>query len=336
MFYAYRSSLQHSAIANPYNWTPLLGAGELGTGDTITNLIGVSGSEASAALMAQCQDSAWVLYGSDSASWQFVRISEEAGAQAGSAQEINGVLSFDRDGFRRFKPTLVFGNFSYESESRLIEPLVKNATVKASVLVKNKSQYRCFFSDGLFITGTPIKGGMGWMACDYGRVIECAVGAEINGRYRIFMGDADGWVLEADVGRNFDGATVLASMRLSSQNQRSSVTIKQYRHLEMESLAESAFELAVAAEYSDSDPDLAAVTATSMQDYKRQYGSGLFWDFNSWDRAYWDVSLTSRVRYPIHGQGRSIALLMQSESANQLPHTVKSGVVLHTVRRIAR
>lgn len=336
LFYAYRSSLQHSAIGDPYNWQPLLGAGELGTGDIITNLRSVAGTEAAAALMAICQDSAWVLYGSDSSDWQFVRTSEQAGAQAFSAQEVGGIMSFDRDDFRRFRPTQAFGNFNYESESRAIEPLVSGATVKCSVLAKNKNKYRCFFSDGLFVTATPHGKGFSWMPSDYGRVIECAVGEEIDGQYRIFMGDSDGWVLEADVGRGFDGEEVQAAMRLSSQNQGSNITLKQYRHIEIESLAESAFELAVAAEFSDSDPEAAAVTSESMSNFRRQYGAGLFWDFTSWDRAYWDTNLANRVRYSVHGLGQSFTLLVQSLSENELPHTIKSNTLTYTLRRMAR
>ena len=337
LFYAYRSSLQHSAIGDPYNWQPLLGGGELGAGDTITNLVTASGSEAAAALMVLCQDSVWVLYGSDSESWQFVRVSEEAGAQAGGAQQMGGTIAMDREGFRKYVPSQAFGNFDMESVSRNIAPLVKNATVKCSVLSQNRNQLRCFFSDGLFASGTPTSRGIGWMACDYGRVIECIVGAEIGGAYRIFMGDTDGWVLEADVGRSFDGDAIKAGLRLSSQNQGSNVTLKQYRHVEMECIAESAFALAVAAEFSDSDPDLAMVDTTNgMTNFRQQYGAGLFWDFSSWDRAYWDVSLASRVRYPIHGQGRSITMLVQSDSDNELPHTIKSNTLLYTVRRMVR
>lgn len=336
LFYAYRSSLQHSAIGDPYDWEALLGAGELNTGDTITNLRSVAGSESSAALMVICRDSAWVLYGSDASTWDFVQVSEEAGAQDYSAQEIGGILAFDRNDFRRFKPMQSFGNFSYESESRNIEPLVKNAVVKCSVLSKSKSQYRCFFADGMFVTATPYKKGLGWMASDYGVVIECCVGAEVDGIYRIFMGSFDGWVYEADVGRSFDGEEVQAGMRMNSQNQRSNVTIKQYRHVEMECLAESAFALAVAAEFSDSDPEAAVVDTTSMNNYVRQYGAGLFFDFQSWDRAYWDVAMANRVRYPIRGQGRSVSILVQSLATNELPHTIKSDTVLYTPRRLAR
>jgi hypothetical protein len=337
LFYGYRGSLQHSGVGEPYKWSPVFGAGEIGTGDTITNLRLVSGTEVASAMMVLCANSAFALYGYDDDSWQLPKVSDEAGAQAFGAQEIGGgILAFDRNDFRKFSPTDTFGNFSYESQSRMIEPLVRNATVKASVLVKNKSQYRCFFSDGLFVTATPMKSGWGWMACDYGRTITCAVGAEIGGVYRIFMGDADGWVLEADVGRSFDGGEVLASMRMSSQNQKNSITLKQYRHAEIVSLAESAFSYAVAAEFSDDEAESAAVTIEAMNAFKPQYGAGLFYDFNSWDRAYYDANQANRVRFDIHGQGRSITLLVRSQAANELPHTLKTTALLYTPRRLGR
>lgn len=336
LFFLYRGSVQHSGLGLPYQWSPVVGAGELGTGDIGTNLISVSGSESSAALMVMCKDSVWVLYGNTSLDWDFKKISEQAGGQRYSAQEMGAPIAFDREGFTKYTPTQSFGNFSYESASRAVVPLLSGASVKASVLVSNKAKYRCFFADGIFMTGTPVKGGMGWMACDYGRVIECAVGAEINNEYRIFYGDTDGWVLEADVGRSFDGGEVEAYLRLASQNQRSPTALKQYRHVEIDSQTETAFDLAVAAEFSDSDPDIANVTVESMQDFKQQYGSGLFWDFNSWDRAYWDAAASSRLRYAIHGQGRSVTLLVRSVSTDQLPHSIKSLVVLFTPRRMSR
>lgn len=336
LFYAYRSSLQHSAVGLPYQWSAVLGAGEIGTGDTITNLVGVSGSEASAALVVICKDSVWTLYGNDSSDWKFSRISEEAGAQAYSAQPIAGTMSFDRDGFSRFTPTDVFGNFAHESASRPIDPLVRNAVVKCSVLVKNKSIYRCFFADGLFISATFEGDRFAWMPCDYSKVIECAVGGEIGGLYRVFYGDSLGMVYEADVGRSFDGEEVEAGLRLSSQNQRSPLTVKRYRHVEVQIQAESAFEIAVAGEFDDSDPNSAGVSTSNLEAYRRVYGSGLFWDFASWDRAYWDVALINRLRFPIHGVGRSMSLLFRSLATNEMPHTLKINQIIYTPRRMAR
>lgn len=338
LFYLYNGSLQHSGIGDPYAWSPLLGAGELGTGDIGTNLTTVSGSEASAALMVQCQDSTWVLYGTSAEDWQFQRISEEGGAQQYSAQAFDGApIAFDQESFTRYSPTQSFGNFSFGSISRPVDPLLRGARVKASVLVKNRSMYRCFFADGLFVTATYMgRDGWSWMPCQYGITMECAVGAEINGQYRVFVGGFDGMVYETDVGRSFDGQEVEASMRLSSQIQGSNMALKQYRHVEIETVTESAFELAVGAEFSDTTPESAGVTASSMEDFKKAYGQGLFYDFNSWDRAYWDVALSNRVRYDIHGQGRSVSIILRTVSSNQLPHTIKSMTTLYTPRRLAR
>lgn len=336
LFFAYGASLQHSGIGEPYKWSPIFGAAELTTGDTITNLINVSGSESNAALMVTCKDSVWVLYGSSAADWKFTRVSDTAGAQMYSGAEMGNSISFDREGFVRYSPTQSFGNFSYESASRLIDPLVRNATVKCSVLVNNRSKYRCFFSDGLFVTATPTRRGLAWMPCDYGRVMNVVVGGEINGAYRIFMGSEDGWVFEADVGRSFDGEEIEASLRLSSLIQRSSVTEKHYRHMFLKTEAASAFELAVGAEYSDGDPDLAAITVSEFASYKKQYGAGLFWDFGKWDRAYWDQGSVNNIRYEIDGNGLSLSLLFSSRSDRELPHMLKIATIMYTPRRLGR
>lgn len=337
LFFSYAASLQHSAIGNPLSWSAVLGAAELTTGDEITNLINVSGSEDNAALMVTCRDSVWVLYGTSAADWKFVRVSQEAGAQAYSGLAFGNPIAFDRDGFNRYSPTQSFGNFSFESASRKIDPLVRNSVVQAAVLVKNRSRYRCFFSDGLVLTATPnADGTIAWMPCDYDRVMNVVVSGEIAGQQRIFMGDLDGWVLEADVGRSFDGAEITAGMRLVSDNQGAPVTLKQYRNTELQTEAGSAFALALGAEFSDSSAAEANVTPAAMTDFKRQYGVGLFWDFNSWDRSYWDGAEANLVRYTTRGQGRSISLLLSSASDREMPHSLKTTNLLFTPRRLDR
>lgn len=336
LFYSYGPSLQSSGTAEQYKWTPIFGAAELTTGDEITNLINISGSESNAALMVTCRDSVWVLYGNDRDNFDFKKISDESGAQSYSGLNMMGPIAFDRDGFNRYPPTDTFGNFGYESASRAIEPLVRNAVVRASVLVKGRSRFRCFFDDGIVISATPVRGGFAWMPLDYGRIINVACGTEINGVYRVFMGDDDGWVLEADVGRSFDGEDITAGLRLSSMNQRSSVTEKQYRHFFLQTEAGSAFQLAAGSEFSDSDPSIAASSINQPVDFQRQLGSGLFWDFSSWDQAYWDGAAVSRPRYDINGAGLSLTVLFSSSSDRELPHVLKSMTVMYTPRRLGR
>lgn len=336
LVYAYGSSLQHSAPGQPFVWSAIFGAAELTTGDTITGFINVSGSESNAALLVTCRDSVWALYGDGVSSWKFVRISDEAGAQAYSGLNILGPVAFDRNGFNRYSPTDSFGNFALESASRQIEPLVRNAVVLCSVLIKDKSKMRCFFSDGSFVTGTPTGNVLAWMAGSYDRIINVAVGAEIDGQYRIFLGDSAGWVLEADVGRSYDGAEIAAGLRLSSQTQGSPLVEKQFRQVEVQTEASSSFRLAMGAEFSDSDPRAANVDVTSMQTFRKQFGAGLFWDFNAWDQAYWDGALANRLRYSIRGKGKQLSLLFSSRSDRELPHTIKTTTVVFTPRRMTR
>lgn len=336
LFYSYGPSLQHSGTNEPYKWSPIFGAAELTTGDDATNLIGVAGSESSAALMVTCRDSVWVLYGNSAADWDFRKVSEEAGAQPYSGANFNGPITFDRDGFNRYSPTQSFGNFSYESASRDIDPLVRNGGVVASVLVKNKSKYRCFFSDGLFVTATPVKGGFAWMPCDYGRVINVAVGGEVDGQYRIFMGDEDGWVLEADVGRSFDGEEIESGIRLVSQNQKSPVTHKQYRTLEVQCEAQSAFRLSFSAEFSGNELEDSAITTPSGTSVREQYGAGLLWDYGAWDAAYWNGGESNSPSYRLDGAGRSVVLVFASSSDRELPHRLRVATLLYTPRRIVR
>jgi len=337
LIYSFESSVQISGIGEPYKWTPLFGAAELGTGDLVTNFIAVPGSETNAALMITCRDSVSVLYGSSSADWKIVKVSEGYGAQAFSSATIFGTISFDRDGFVSYSPTDVFGNFANEQVSRAIEPLVKNATVLCSVLTRNRSAYKCFFSDGLFVSAIKVgRKAISWMSGDYGKQIDVAVGGEIAGQYRVFLGDSEGWVFEADVGRSFDGEVIDASMRLVNVPYGGPFTLSQFRLIELQTEASTAFELALGTEFYDFNAEEVGDTIITPNNFQKQYGTGLFWDFNSWDRAYWDGASANRVVYDICGQGRSLAILLSSRSDRELPHTLRSAIVTFSPRRLTK
>lgn len=336
LVYAYRTSLQLSSLGLPYQWSAVIGAAELGAGDNITNLKNVSGSEASAALMAICENSASVLYGSSILDWRLVKISDEAGAQPDSAQEMGGIVACDQAGIRSFRPTQSFGNFSYELASSDIEPLVSSQRVKDSVLVKGRDLMRLFFADGLFVSGTPWRRGFSWMACDYGRVIECCVGAEIDGVHRVFMGDSDGWVLEADVGRSFDGEEINAAIRMTRLDQGNRLMEKRYRSFDVDATSESACTVSCSAEFSEADDDPTLPVQFNGAALERLQGVGLLWDVEQWDRAYWDSGQTSFMRFAVRGKGRFITIVFQSLSANELPHLLTGGALTYIPGRMAR
>ena len=333
LFYGFNGSLQHSGINNPYAWTVLEGAAEIGAGDTITDLVSVGGSEAAAALMVLCKNSVLVLYGDDPDTWQLKTLSRVSGAVAGSAHDISGVVALDAPGFVRYSTTDTFGNFRWNSVSEQIEPIAKGQDAQCSVWIAAESKYRVFFADGTAVCGMPAaRGQFEWTTIDYGVVVTAAVHAEIAGVARTFIGDNDGMVYECDVGRSFDGAAIEYAIKFNELNQKSPGVLKQYRRCEIECIPQSAFTMRVTADFSDeNDP----IDPTSPEVIANR-GRGLFYDTQNWDQAYWDVTEYSRRRFTLEGMGTSIAVTVAGESDNELPHTLKAMTLHYTPRRQAR
>ena len=333
LFFGYRSSLQHSGTNDPYKWTVLSGAAELGTGDTITNLVSVSGSELAAVLMVLCANSVLALYGDDSSTWVLKPLSRESGSSPDSAQDVAGVVSLDEPGFVRYPPTQAFGNYRWDSVSQQIESIARGKASLCSVWVADKSKYRVFFTDGTAVCGMPKgRGQFDWTTIDYERTVQIAVHGEITGTPRTFIGDADGWVYECDVGRSFAGETIEYALRLNEMSQRSPSYLKQYTRLEVEAQGASYFTLAAQAEFFDADEEIEPTETIDVS----QFGAGLRWDIQNWDQAHWDAGDTSRKRFPFEGQGCSVAISLAGESDQELPHIVRALTTSYIIRRQAR
>lgn len=333
LFFAYRGSLQHSGINEPYKYSVVTGAAELGTGDTITNLVSVSGSELAAALMVLCQNSVLVLYGDSSQDWVLKTLSRQSGSSADSAQDIAGVVSLDAPGFVRYPPTQAFGNYRWDSVSQQVESIVRGQNSLCSVWIADRSKYRVFFTDGSAISGMPRdRGQFDWTTIDYGRIIHVAVHGEIANQPRTFIGDADGWVYECDVGRSFAGDRIEYALRLNEMSQRSPSIIKQYTRLEVEGKGDSYFTLAAQAEFFDADEEIAPTESVDVS----QPGAGFRWDITNWDQAHWDAGDTARKRFPLEGLGCSLAITLAGESDQELPHTVRALTTSFILRRQAR
>lgn len=335
LFFAYRGSLQHCSVGFPYVWSAVVGANELGIGDTITGFAQVGGSETSSALMIFAENRVSVLYGNGPASWQLSPISDEAGGTAYSVQSVGQPLAHDAPGFRMWSPTDAYGNFVWELASSKVEPLVKNKGVACSTVVRSKGRYRCFFTDGTAITGLPRGKAIEWMPIDYGRSIVVACQGEVGGESRVFYGDDQGFIYEADVGRSFDGDSISAAIKPIGLTQGSTIINKQYRRMDAEILAEGAFTLQFGFEFNDGDPE-AEPTANVTTTAARYAGAALIWDGSNWDRAYWDGSGLSRKRMPSIGQGYSISPLLSVNSDNELPHKINALTIVYTPLRMLR
>lgn len=330
--FGYRGSVQVSGIGEPYKWTPLTGAADLGTGDEIADLISVGGNEVASALMVLCANSLFVLYGNSIADFKMVPLSSISGCSAGSAQDVGGVAALDSNGFVRYPPTQAFGNFAWNNVSLQIDQLARGQSAACSVFVAPTNRYRVFFADGTSLTGAPSGKNFEWTATYVGRTILCADHAEIAGNARTFYGDSAGMVYEADVGRSFDGDPIEYAIRTNELAQGSPSVIKQYRILELESKAGSAFTLRVTAEFTDADREIDQAQEVTLP----QYGSGLYYDISNYDESYWDVGGVARKRFTVEGQGTSISYIMAGLSDSEMPHILQALTTTYSTRRLAR
>lgn len=331
LWFGFESSVQYSGISDPYKWTPLFGAQELGTGDGVTNMVTISGSEDKAALMVACQDSLHVMYGSSTADFQMIPLSGVRGALQYSMQELMTPIGMDQGGLVSYAPTQAFGNYASEVISRLINDLVLGRTPLCSVLVRGLIRYRLFFEDGV-ISCTPSGNGFRFTRLDYGRAINVAVSGEINGAERVFYGGMDGWIYEADVGRSFDGEPIDCRLKLAALSQRSPVVEKAYREAYLEVRSTGYIELDYSAEYDDGDPSVDPLLAQQT----RLLGSGGVFDRSLFDRAYFDARERDRRQLDLIGCGYSIAPIFLSSSDRQLPHELSTLTLMYLPRRFVK
>ncbi len=334
LFFAFKGSLQHSVVGSPYQWSAVFGAGELGMGDEITGMCSIGGSEDAAAMVTTCRDSLGVLYGTGPSMWNLVTLSREAGANAYTLQDAGIPIGQDPQGFRFFRPAQSFGNFLWDLLSREIDPIARERTPTASTFSPKLSRYRCFFDDGAAISGTPVNGNRAvlWTELQYGKDIRIAYAGEVDGVTRVFYGDADGFVYEADVGRSFDGDPIQAIVKMVSLHNGSPMQFKQFRAADVEITSESGFTLYTSAEFDDGDPN---VETSHVQSFEL-IGQGGQWDITGYDQSRWDAAAETRQRIEMVGRGYAVAPIFYSNSDEEMPHTIKALALIFSDRNLKR
>jgi hypothetical protein len=95
LFFAFGTSVQFSALGEPYQWVPLLGAGEIVQPEPVTCFVIQPGDQSTGALAIYSDNYTYILYGTDSSSWNLVPYNTGAGAKSYSGQNIGQTYVFD-------------------------------------------------------------------------------------------------------------------------------------------------------------------------------------------------------------------------------------------------
>ncbi|HXE49569.1 MAG TPA: hypothetical protein VN663_14415 [Ramlibacter sp.] len=336
LFYSFKSSIQFSGPGEPYSFSPILGAGEFGCGDTITNLLSVPGGDTGGALVAKTLNRTFVLYGNDSSDFNLVPYSYEVGAEAYTIQLINGVYSFDTGGISSLATTQKFGNFVTATESDKINTYLngKVGMSSASCISRKKSQYRLFFSDNeaVFVT---FGGGklLGMTTMSFPHDVTCISSMEGASRQEeIYFGSTDGYVRQAEIGTSFDGQAINWFANLTFNHFNSPRQLKRFRKaaVEVTGLGYAQFNMSSTIGYGSAE------FSANPTELLTTISSPFNWDSFSWDQFIWDGLALFPNEADLYGTAENLSLYFGGMSDAFQPITLNSAIIHYTAQRLLR
>ncbi|MFA6204469.1 MAG: hypothetical protein WC710_14925 [Gallionella sp.] len=337
LFLSFGASVQHSGTSFPYLWNPVYGAAEISMGETVSAFDSQIGTAQGGALLIFTRNTAKMLYGSSSLDWQLVTVQEEAGAIPYTIQHLSQTTVLDDRGITQFGQSQAYGNFESATISKNIRRwmIQQKSKVVASMICREKNQYRLFFSDGyaLYVTFAANK-LMGMVPQLFPSAATCCCSQEwSSGDERMFFGDASGYVYELDSGTSFDGANISWYANLSYSNKRSPGTLKRWRSAlpEIAGTAYSEFTFGYSLDYGDSKKLQPSNSSGTLE-----FGGGGIWDEFIWDEFIWDGNTLSPGRFSIGGSSENISLMFSGDSDYIEPFSITGVVMQYTPRRRSR
>ena len=333
LFFAFGESLQFSGIGEPYQWAPLLGAGEIALNGVITNLLILPGNQTTGALGVYTRNDTNILYGTSSETFQLSTFNSGTGGLPFTSQNMDQAYVLDDRGVMNMNTSLNYGNFESNALTLRVRPFIqaRRNLAAASVLNREKGQYRIFFSDGYGIYMT-FNGSsvLGIMPVQFANPVTCCVEGETpDGSSTSFFGSTNGFVYRLDAGTSFDGAVIPANINLVFNSVRSPRILKRFRRASVELTGDSYAEISFGYDLGYRSVELEQATATSYANDLRSS----YWDDMTWDNFIWDGRDISPSEVEVLGTAENMAIQLSSVSAIIKPFTVNNIIVHYSMRR---
>ena len=333
LFLSFGASVQFSALGFPYQWTPLLGAGEIAMNAEVTNLLVLPGDQSSGALGVYTRSDTSVLYGTSSANFSLSTFNSGTGAFPYTAQNMDQAYVLDDRGIMSLGTSLNFGNFVPAALTMNIPKFIEQhrGLSVGSTVNRDKGQYRVFFSDGSALYLTILNGRvLGSMPMQFQHNINCAIDSEApTGGTVQFFGSTNGYVYQMDLGTSFDGEQIPANMNLVYNSIKSPRILKRYRKAAVELSGDSYAEIQFGY---DLGYRTTALTQAEDASYQNDLRSS-YWDEMVWDNFVWDGSDISPSEIEVSGTAENIAIRISSNSDLFSSFTVNNIIVHYTLRR---
>ena len=320
-------SVQNSSLSLPLTWAVVTGANEIAVGDEATNIVSLTDT----AIGIYTRNHTYILYGTSVGDFVMANTkkhSESTGALADTVQSIAGTVFFDDRGLTTLQAAQEYGNFKSNTISQKIEPLLVNRKplVSGSMLVRDKSQYRLFFSDktGLILTfdGNRLSGTTTF---ELDHTVSVSVSQEDgSGNEAMYFGSDDGFVYQLDKGTSFDGAAYKSFARIAFNHFKAPRQRKTIRHFTLDVEGQEGADILFQPDYDYStlDVPMALIETASLT------GGGGFWNVDNWNDFLWSAQTFSQSEIYVPGTFLNLGFLIFTESATTPPYTLNGAHII--------
>lgn len=338
LFFSFVGSVQHSGPGTPYIWSVVIGATEIGMGDTVNGFMAQPGSSSVGALAIFTRNQTSILYGTGVSNWQLIAYRSELGAYAYTIQDVGYTMFLDDQGVTTLQTAQEFGNFAHAAVTARIKTWLNAQRSKAvdSCAVRDKSQYRLFFSDGyaLYLTfsGRKIVGGMPIVFPD--PVTWVYSSEDSDGTETIFFGSSNGMAYQMDKGTSFDGDDIEHYLYLAWDFLKTPRLIKRFHDctLEISGDGYAAFNFSYLLGYGSTD-----ISQPSSQAAITSFSAGA-WDAAGavWDVGVWDGQTLLPSSFDMPGEAENVSLIVSGNSDYHESVQLSGAVIHFSARRELR
>lgn len=334
LFVAQEASLVYCAAGLPFRWSAVDGGGEIATGDTVTGMITLPGSQTTATLGVFLRSNSAFLYGTDPTTFNFVTFNSGIGAVPYSIQNLFDTFFLDDLGVVTLKTTLNWGNFLPSTLTKNILPFIarERGNLTASAINRDKSQYRLFYGDGYALYCTILNQqylGPGLVL--YPDVISCVDTTKlVTDTEATYAGSASGYVYQLDRGTSFDGAAIPAFFVTAWDPVKSPRVLKRFRAASIEVQGDSYAEIQYGYQLGYNSDQIAQLPAIPLT---LNLGSVPHWDGFVWDAFVWDGTGLSPTDIDETGTAENVRVTIASGTNYIAAYTIDSIIHHYSVRR---
>ena len=326
-------NLFFSELGDPGSWDGQAGAGQIPTGDEITDLIVAPGN----VLIVFMRNSIKVVYIAERPtgdfSYQLKEFSPRSGCLPnGSDRMLGEIYYIDDRGPTTLTTTDQFGDFGASSVTKKIQRtfLANKKNFSATVVHREMNQWRIFFNDGSGLCFTFLnKRVKGVTRFKYKDPVLCtAEGEDVDGKIQMFFGSQDGFVYQMDKGTSFNGENIDAYFVTSYYHYRSPQRNKRFIRLTFEISADLGTKLFIKTDYDYKSRKSPKNTEVSPEILGR---SGI-WGEATWSEFIWGAAYVDNPAIYIEGYGVNMSVTVRSSDKYHSPHIVHNFITdLHTL-----